>query len=484
MPAPSPKKARRGLNIDFIGPWGRPENLMPPGSPWPDPQVTNSTGKGYGYGGGSSGGGLLNMLLGGGRATAAGGGPDVRDFLGNAGAMLMMLDPMSRAAGASMMGVAEDRRAQRASQGRANETAAWLVSQGVGPGEASFLASNPNALNSWYTAWKTGEKPDWQFHDIVNEDGSTQTFLIDMDHPERRQAVGGVKRAAPMSVAPGNVVIDPSTGKPIFTAPQEPKAPDIQTIFDPATGQEVKVQWNPQTNQWDRVGGLKAAEPKAPQIETFYDPQTGQEQKVQWNPQTSRWEKVGGLKAPSGFSIKTNPDGTVELSQGPQKMTEGQSRMTLFQTMQNQTQPALLDLEKQWNPANIPDVAARSAPIGGNFLLSQQGQIYKSLASAWAEAALRISTGQAGPSSEIDRIVNTYFAQVGDTPDTIAFKAQMREMYSRAINASLGQNISGSLPTPSEFLKQQQQQKPGGGGGGSGDKTYNYDANGNLVQQP
>jgi hypothetical protein len=93
-------------------------------------------------------------------------------------------------------------------------------------------------------------------------------------------------------------------------------------------------------------------------------------------------------------------------------------------------------------------------PIAGNFFQSPEGQIYTSASKAWAEGALRISTGSAGPASEIDRLVATYFAQPGDTPVTIEFKRSMREMYSRAIRKSLGETgVSGELVLPLDFAE-------------------------------
>lgn len=193
--------------------------------------------------------------------------------------------------------------------------------------------------------------------------------------------------------------------------------------------------------------------PKAPDMETLYDEKTGQEYKARWNPQTGEYERVGGLKAPSGMAVRMTPDGGFEMVSGGAKLTENQSKLTLFQSLQTETQPVLLDLEKQFDPANMTDAAARSTPIAGNFFKSEQGQIYESAATAWAEGALRIATGAAATPEEMERTKKAYFAQPGDTPTTISFKAQMREMYNRSINRALGKEELGGLPNPSEFAK-------------------------------
>lgn len=177
----------------------------------------------------------------------------------------------------------------------------------------------------------------------------------------------------------------------------------------------------------------------------------GSEMAVQWDGASQSWVPIN---APEG-------GGTLKPGNG---LTEGQAKLTLFQSLQTETQPVLLDLENQFNPGNLADAAARSTPIAGNFFQSEQGQIYNSAATAWAEGALRIATGAAATPEEMERTKRAYFAQPGDTPNTIAFKAQMREMYNRAIQKSLGQETTGALPLPSEFA---QQLSAGGGGGQS-----------------
>lgn len=81
--------------------------------------------------------------------------------------------------------------------------------------------------------------------------------------------------------------------------------------------------------------------------------------------------------------------------------------------------------------------------------------MYDAAATQWAEGALRIATGAAATPPEMERTKKSYFAQPGDTPQTIAFKAQMREMYQRSIERGLGyKDVEGALPLPSEFAAQ------------------------------
>lgn len=149
------------------------------------------------------------------------------------------------------------------------------------------------------------------------------------------------------------------------------------------------------------------------------------------------------VNPPSGFSVETGPDGSSRIIQGPgvsgaKPLNENQSKLALFENMQAETVPVLNGLEEKWNPANMSDAAAARVPIAGNFWKSQEAQIYNSAAAAWAEGALRIATGAAAQDAEIQRMVRTYFATPGDTPETVAFKRKMRDMYGRSIGLAQG----------------------------------------------
>jgi hypothetical protein len=211
------------------------------------------------------------------------------------------------------------------------------------------------------------------------------------------------------------------------------------------------VLYDPNNSQWLTAPGQ---EEKIPESVRALEIRADRAGLVKGTPEYNQFMLSGGQK---GTSLSIGPDGTVQFSEGVgvsgKPLTESQSKLTLFQSLQTETQPVLLDLEGQFNPANLPDAAARSAPIAGNFFKSEQGQIYDAAATAWAEGALRIATGAAATPEEMERTKRAYFAQPGDTPNTIAFKAQMREMYNRSIDRSLGKKSEGVLPKPSDFAK-------------------------------
>lgn len=231
--------------------------------------------------------------------------------------------------------------------------------------------------------------------------------LVDPDTYEVLADFSGQKGQEGFTLSPGQTRFD-AQGNEIATGGQKADAPTVQKLKLP-DGSEVAVQWNQENQQWDPI------------------------------------------EAPEGGADVTPRN----------KLTESQSKLTLFQSMQTETAPVLLDLENQFNPANISDAVARSTPVAGNFFTSEKGQMYDAAATVWAEGALRIATGATAVKEEVERMKKAYFAQPGDTPITIAFKAQMREMYNRAIQRGLGENPDGTLPTPSEFTKQFEAQTGG-----------------------
>jgi hypothetical protein len=96
---------------------------------------------------------------------------------------------------------------------------------------------------------------------------------------------------------------------------------------------------------------MKALQPKAPNVETIYDPDSGQEQKVIWSPEKGEYVPIGGKKAPSGtkFSL-TQPDGTT--------IEFGEGNMPLGKTATNQVDERAL---------NAAELGARLGQIASDF---------------------------------------------------------------------------------------------------------------------
>lgn len=237
---------------------------------------------------------------------------------------------------------------------------------------------------------------------------------------------------------------DPLRQLQIQQAQRDLNAPDKRGVLKGADG------FNYYQDNGERV--LPNVQPpqepaKAPTVKILKDAD-GTDRAVQWDAESNSWVPIN---APTGGATVTPKT----------KLTESQSKLTLFKSLQTETQPVLLDLEKQFNPGNLPDAFADGV-LGGNFFKSEQGQMYSAASTAWAEGALRIATGAAATPEEMVRTKNAYFARPGDSPATIQFKAQMRNMYDRSIQRALGnQGVDGKLPLPSEFSKQFEKSAPG-----------------------
>lgn len=81
----------------------------------------------------------------------------------------------------------------------------------------------------------------------------------------------------------------------------QPEAPQYEVIND----QLVQIGANgPQV-----VGDYRTpetADMSAPETQVFYDEETGQEYRAQWNPQTQQWQQIGGVKAEAGPLVENN----------------------------------------------------------------------------------------------------------------------------------------------------------------------------------
>lgn len=334
------------------------------------------------------------------RQQGSGGG--MADFFAAIAPAIAMLDPRNQQLGVGLMQMNQHRQKERQQQASQNQTVKWLTNQGLGQDEAAYLASDPAALRAWYGEWKAGSKPDWKIQRLINEDGLEQDFMVDMKDPTRRNPIGGPKRAdnAGLLNAGNGAIYDPNT-KSWLTAPN--------------------------------------AEQKPPEVETFYDGE-GREYKAQWNPQKRDWEAVGGSKLPSGMSLKTNPDGSVELTQGPgagQKLTEQQGKDVAYYTRGLDANTALETLEPvltDWTQEN-----AGKLPLGlGNYVREPSFRQAKQAADSFLAAVLRKDTGAAITKQEFDLYGPMFLPVPGDDPSTMQQKRRAREVALLAIRSGLG----------------------------------------------
>jgi hypothetical protein len=217
-----------------------------------------------------------------------------------------------------------------------------------------------------------------------------------------------------------------------FSKPQDPiKVSDGETLLDPVTKQPIYQ-----------------GQGKPPQIVELFDEATGQPYKAQWNTKTGAYERLGGVKARSGMQLTTNPDGTVTLTEGAvgnmPKLTEAEGKSTGFYGRSIESQKILNGLEDQgtslWNKT------AGQIPVFGNFLKSEDAQKYDQAKRDFINAVLRRESGAVISPEEFANAEQQYFPQPGNGPEVIAQKRRNRDTTIQGLKVSSGQGAKYALP--------------------------------------
>jgi hypothetical protein len=191
----------------------------------------------------------------------------------------------------------------------------------------------------------------------------------------------------------------------------------------------------------DREYQIRAAElarKNTPNLETMYDPATGQEMKATWNSSTGKWEQVGGVKAPTGTSLSVGPDGTIQFNQGPgAKLTEGQSKDVNYATRAAGALPIIDQYGSSLT--SLPESVGGAAPVIGNYMKSPEFQQAEQAGNEFLAAILRKDSGAQITPSENENYGRIYLPRPGDSPAVLERKRVSRE---RAL-----QGIALGLPT-------------------------------------
>lgn len=126
--------------------------------------------------------------------SASPSGGDFSNKLRDLGVGLMMSDPSFRGVGQMMALRQQEEADQRKQSAQANQTVSWLTKNGVGQQEAEFLARTPDALKSWYSAFSTGQQPDWQITEMYDDQGRKIKAMVDKKTGRYNQ-IGGAENA-------------------------------------------------------------------------------------------------------------------------------------------------------------------------------------------------------------------------------------------------------------------------------------------------
>lgn len=143
------------------------------------------------------------------------------------------------------------------------------------------------------------------------------------------------------------------------------------------------------------------------------------------------------LAGSSGLSVTTNPDGTVSVTQGGTtmpKLTEGQSKDTVFVTRATGALPTLDELGNKLT--SLGESVAGNVPYG-QYAQSEDYQKADQAAREFLAAILRKDTGAAVTDSEMANYGRTYIPQPGDKPGNLEQKRIARARAVKAISLGL-----------------------------------------------
>jgi len=203
--------------------------------------------------------------------------------------------------------------------------------------------------------------------------------------------------------------------------------------------------FNETTGEWIKAPGGGSSKP--PQIVELFDEQTGQPYKATWDEAAGEYKRVGGMKAPNGMSITTNPDGTVNVTQGGGKLSKlnvDQAKNAGFYKRAAPSNEIITKLEDQgtsgWNKT------MGMVPGGfGNYGLGEDAQKYQQAKRDFVNAILRRESGAVISDSEFANADQQYFPQPGDGPKVIEQKRANRENALAGLRIGAGQ--SEEVPT-------------------------------------
>lgn len=214
--------------------------------------------------------------------------------------------------------------------------------------------------------------------------------------------------------------------------------------------QQFTASENQKNREYQRETEMMAAGRKPPTVKEFFDDDSGQPYKAQWNPQTKEWDRIGGWKAASGGITITNPDGTTTQIGGPaNKLTVDQGKNTGFLIRARDANAVLdnLDTEgtKFWSRT------AEDLPLGvGNYLQSDEYQKFEQARRDFINAVLRRESGAVISDAEFENADKQYFPQPGDSDEVIKQKRRNRANAVKGFEVGAGPGVAHPAAKPDE----------------------------------
>jgi hypothetical protein len=328
------------------------------------------------------------------------------------------------------LGVRRANEQEEAGRSAANKTLAQALASGP---NASIEALTTAASNPW-----TSENQQRLISTLLGEKLADENRLDERTYKEgiRKEDMTREDRIRAEEIAREEAMFGRKLSAPVAINDQ---------LVNPVTGEVIGNYGIPK-------------EVKAPTVKSFYDDQ-GNEYKAQFNPSTGEWDRVGGTKAPTGMQIRTNPDGTFEMVQGPGKLTEAQSKDAVYSTRAKGALEVLDPLAKE-----LTDPMARMAENDPTGVVRGRAQSpdYQKARQAGLEflqAILRKDTGAAITSQEQDEYGRVYLPMPGDSPEVQQQKKVSRLRAVAALEAGMAPQallnmekalleVEGAMETP------------------------------------
>lgn len=260
------------------------------------------------------------------------------------------------------------------------------------------------------------------------------------------------QQAAPVTVSEGQTLVDPRTGRPIFSAGQKPMAvSEGQVLFDPATGRPIFSA--PKTNSPDAILAAETAR----RGQDFDARRAGQEVQYLTDPNTGEViavPKLAGASAPTQVRAGS--------PSGGKPLTEGQSKALLFGSRMRDAEGVLSGLAASGvdRPGNIYSTASRMPLVGGvagaatNWTQSGGQQKVEQAQRDFINALLRRESGAVIGPDEVANAQKQYFPSIGDTPEVKEQKARNRALAIQGVLAEVPEGARDSVggsPRPTQL---------------------------------
>src|SRR5690606_18121852 len=132
-----------------------------------------------------------------------------------------------------------------------NRTVSWLQQQGLDEGTATLLAGNKSALQQYLLQRSQGTATEFD-----ERARAAQQYGLEGEDARQFILTGKLDGGQELINAGKGRLYDPNTKQWITAPDMGTDAPTVQSFYDDK-GQEYKAQWNPQTREWEPVGGAK-----------------------------------------------------------------------------------------------------------------------------------------------------------------------------------------------------------------------------------